>query len=97
MEKRHKIYVYLKELLIKRGFLTNWGWNDDFLNFWDMFYPEYKEIKAVQRKFRYHANKLVRDRLASKAKRVGIGLDGYFEYGTRTQTIWSWSVGFKKD
>jgi len=79
--------MFILEVARREGTVTNWHWNDNFLDFWDKFYSSEKESIA-KRRFTYYANKLVKKGFLEKAERVGIGPGGYSEFGVRTQTVW---------
>ena len=91
-KERNKEHLTEQEKFILRmECITNWDWNDDFLEFWDRFYKN-KDYKHARRVFNYYANKLVKKGYLERAKRYGIGLAGFSDYGTRTQTIWNLKV-----
>jgi len=79
---------FILEAARREGSVTNWGWNENFLDFWDKFYFLEPKESVVKQKFRYYANKLVKKGYLEKAVRMGLGPGGYSEFGVRTQTTW---------
>lgn len=67
--------------------LTNWHLNDYFWVFYQTFYKDLC-IRDAQRKYSYHANKLVKEGIVEKARKNPLGPGALFEFGTRTQTTW---------
>jgi hypothetical protein len=86
-EKQIKQYQFLKDLIIRKGRVTNWHQNDDFLDFCD----------NVQKKFYKIMKILVLDGIADEPMRIGLGRGSrYSELGARTQTSWNLSQTYKK-
>lgn len=74
---------------IMKGYVTNWYFNDYYLEWLDTYYPELKDVEKQQRAFRYRINKLVEDGIFEPAKRISTGYGGYREFGSTVQTIWN--------
>jgi len=70
--------------------LTNWHLNDFFLDFCDKYYLN-KTVKTAKGSFGKFANILVDLGILHKAKRMGIGAGGMNEFGTRSQTAWTFN------
>lgn len=92
--KTAEILKFLKERAIKEHSLTNFHLNDTFLDFWDCFFKDNKDVNKVKGKFRYYCNLLVKEGFLQPAKRVPIGPGGYNEFGVRTVT--NWGLRFKE-
>ena len=90
--KTKEILDYLREEALREECLTNFHWNDTFLEFWERFFPEIKDVNKVKNRFTYYANKLVKEGFLLPAHRFGLGSGGCYDFGVRTQTIW----GLKK-
>jgi len=94
-EKEIQQWKYLKDLIIKKGRVTNWHQNYDFLDFCDKFYPN-KPIKYVQRQFYKIMKILVLDGISDEPIRTGLGKGSrYSELGASSQTSWTLSSSYK--
>ena len=95
-QKNSKQEEYLLQRIKENKRITNWVWNDDFLIFWDSFYKDIKSMALVKRRFTYYANNLVKRNIANEAIRIGLGRDGFYDFGVRTQTFWEINEKEKK-
>jgi len=96
-QKQIEQYNYLKNLIIREKIVTNWHWNNDFLDFCDKFYPK-KPIRYCQRQFTKMMRMLVLDGISQPAMKIGLGPGSYInDFGVRTQTSWMISPTYKEE